>query len=125
MIYAMTEFILEGRPVPYPRSRLSNKTGRPFQPAKYRQWLTDARYQLMDAGAGRNGYGDSKVSALVIVGSDLVRVRLETSETGRPKYVRGDLDNYVKAALDAIQGQGPHSLIDDDRQVVEIRAVFE
>lgn len=64
---------------------------------------------------------EGDVNATVVVSASRLTIDLRPAAgAGRPK-VRGDLDNYVKAALDAAQDAG---WIYDDRQVVQVAAWF-
>ena len=72
-----------------------------------------------------------EVVAEVIVRPGSISIDLTPAVPSRPKGIRGDLDNYVKAALDACQaanlaggGRSANSWILDDRQVVAIEARF-
>lgn len=46
---------------------------------------------------------------------------LTTTPLGRPKGLQGDLDNYVKAVVDALQKAG---VIENNKQVVALSAAF-
>jgi Holliday junction resolvase RusA-like endonuclease len=50
-----------------------------------------------------------------------ITVRLSHSMQKRPRGMRADLDNHVKAVLDVLSPQ----LYDDDRQVTELSARFQ
>lgn len=105
-----------GRPVPYSRVRAGQ--GRLYLPERYR----DYRRLLSDTFAlTLPRLGDEMIEVEVEVGSEGVRVGVDTSEGSRPKYVRGDLDNYQKAVFDALEDA---DRISNDRQVVEARVRF-
>ncbi len=124
------QLFIPGRPVPYPRSSI-NRAGRRFTPEKFRQWQHAAAWLIRGSDVRRDIRGPVRIR--LDVHSDGILVELdELTNLGhegraRPKHVRGDLDNYSKAVLDAIQfkiGGGP-GWIDDDRQVVNLWARFD
>lgn len=106
-----------GRPVPYSRVRAGK--GNLYLPARYR----DYRRTLSDTFAlTLPRLGPEFVEVDVEVSSDLVVVEMDVVEDGaRPKYLRGDLDNYQKAVFDALEDA---ERITNDRQVVRARVRF-
>ena len=62
------------------------------------------------------------VSMTVVIGSDWVEVRIEELvESHRPRYVQGDIDNYVKSISDGLNGVA----YKDDKQVHHLEVWFE
>ena len=115
------------RPVPFARPG-RRQDGRRYTPKKYDQWKRYAaatmRTEITRAVGPRFDAEllSGPVMAVVYVHADRVEVELEPAARVRPKGLRGDLDNYTKAVLDAAQEA---KWIDDDRQVVEILVRFE
>lgn len=93
--------------------------GRRYTPASYAEWKQKAvAHMRLVNRVPRIGIGP--VRAVITVHSDMLAISLEaTEEPTRPKGIRGDLDNYVKAALDAAQDA---AWITDDRQVTQLFA---
>ena len=62
------------------------------------------------------------VSMTVIIGSDWIEVQVEElEESHRPRYVQGDIDNYVKSISDGLNGVA----YKDDKQVHHLEVWFE
>ncbi len=121
----MPRLTLPGRPIAYPRTSISPQ-GRRVTPARYRQWLHAAAWEIRNSATPRDIAGP--VAAEIIVGPDAVTVEISELDDlwKRPKGVRGDIDNYAKAALDASQfpiGGFPGWIL-NDRQVLILRARF-
>lgn len=117
----MTAVVIPGMPIAYPRTTVSNTTGRRMTPTRYRHWLNAAGVWIAAAGVDTI---DGPTAADVVVYADRIELELRpTGEAGRPKGIRGDLDNYAKAVLDACQ-HGPRPWILDDRQIVALTARF-
>ena len=119
---------VEGRPVPF--ARPSGK-GKRYTPREYADWKQLA-VEFMRLVYRVPELGTEAVYADVVVGSAALWARLGPladikgfwAPKGwgvRPTGVRGDLDNYVKATLDAAQDA---RWIADDRQVMVVRACF-
>ena len=87
--------------------RLGN--GIAYKPRAVREWTQDAAYRLRVAGAA------------ILDGPVAVGVLLHPKQTkrGSPHKRRIDLDNAIKAALDACQG----ICFVDDQQVISLSAV--
>ncbi len=87
-------------------TRLAN--GIAYKPKLVRDWTNDAVARLRAAGAK------------LLPGDVAVAVQLHPKATkiGKPYRKRVDLDNAIKAALDACQGL----VFDNDRQVVRLYA---
>ena len=109
---------IPGKPVPFGRP-VGGAVGRYHNPANYAVWKEAAGYKIK---ADKTMSFDGPVSVMVGVWADGVSLMVgETPKDARPEGVRGDLDNYVKAVLDAAQDGG---LISDDRMVHSIVAQF-
>lgn len=73
---------------------------------------------------------DVPVVAEIVVESDAIYVSIAPweGERMRPKHIRGDIDNYTKAVLDAIQRSGRQPFaagpINDDRDVIAVTTRF-
>lgn len=127
----MSRIIVAGRPVPFARPGRT-RDGRRYTPDRYRQWKISAVSHIRLGGGPRGTLDLSRrpepiegpVSALVVVRGGELELELAPAGdlTARPTGIRGDLDNYVKAALDAAQDS---EWIADDRQVVSIVARFD
>lgn len=92
---------VEGRPVPWSRTRGRGK--RRYTPRKYRDFKALLQLQARAAGAPRTGREDVRLA---------VRVGL-ANRSGQ-----GDLDNYCKAVMDALEGV----IWANDRYIVELEA---
>lgn len=92
-------------------------------PPEYREWQKTAAAKL----SALAGFGEirGQVSVEVVVGPRETRVSVWSVEGqgARPKGVTGDLDNYAKAILDALQ-HGDHPVIRNDQQVVALSVRF-
>lgn len=110
------ELWVPGRPVPAARPRVVN--GHAYTPQRYRDWKSGAAFRLR---TGTTARFDGPVSVQVRVGADGVEVAVESVPPSRPKGVRGDVDNYVKAALDALVDSG---VIGDDVSVQSVCGAF-
>lgn len=126
----MKPIVLEipGRPVPYQRTRTGARGGR-FDDPRYRDYKTLVRQITMLERFDPFPDG-TQVSAEIVVSADALTVELVPweGERMRPKHIRGDLDNYVKAAMDSLQRNGRHGFpagpFDDDRNLIAVRARF-
>lgn len=116
----MREFWLPGRPVPASRPRGKSGQGGYYE-EPYRSWLDVAHGEALRQRV--RPVLDSAVRASVRVTPDGIRVQV-TPYPEEPKALRyglrGDLDNYVKGALDALTG----SAYVRDSQVVRLDARF-
>jgi Holliday junction resolvase RusA-like endonuclease len=97
----IASFSVDGRPIPCPRPRVVK--GHAYNPPNYDAWRTECA--LVARGAM---LGDEPVDCDVLL---FLSVRLED---GR----HGDLDNYIKAVNDAIEGV----VFVNDKQVKRIAA---
>ena len=122
----MTDVVWLGKPVPWKRTLGSGN--RRYTHPTYRAWKDDFGWAAKQAHEGEP-WGHP-TSVWIRVTSDGIRARFTPLGTRvkydpmlitvRPKGLRGDLDNYVKAILDSVQG----IVIEDDRLIVAIWAAF-
>ncbi|GEM_PF-3097501 len=118
-----TRLWIPGKPVPYDRAvtATSRSTGRPIRvhSARYRGWRRTAAdvVRIMR----RRDTWDRPVSVWIGVEADRIEVHVGPHTPTRPRALRGDLDNYAKAVLDALQQGG---LIADDRLVETLTVTF-
>lgn len=106
---------LPGRPVPFARTR--GRGAHRYTPERYRLWKQAVGWHLLRAKVKPI---EGPVAVSMIVTPDGVDVDFRPVATTRPKGIRGDLDNYAKAVLDAAQGIAYH----DDRQVTAVSVAF-
>lgn len=110
------ELWVPGRPVPAARPRVAN--GHAYTPQRYRVWKSGAAGQIRSQTDAKF---DGPVAVTVTVGAVGVAVGVEEVTLSRPKGVRGDVDNYVKAVLDAVVDSG---VIGNDRAVQTVYGTF-
>lgn len=114
-----TSLWLPGRPVAWSRTDRNPRTGRRYNRAHYQRWLDSASWEVR-AQVGDPIDGPCAVSVLVMPNG--IGVGITPAESrARPVGLRGDLDNYLKAALDACDTGGAFT---DDRLVEAVRVVF-
>lgn len=96
-------------PAPRPRARAIIAHGKPiatvYNPAEYKHWLEDAQAQLINQVHGEPILGPLIVS---------ITVTTQKPKTSKLPHPKPDIDNYVKAVLDAMTHVG---VWDDDSQV--------
>lgn len=115
---------IPGKPVTYGRTATvvdDRGRRRRILPLGYRQWREKARDAINIGRRGR--HLDGQFLLEVEIAADEVRATFTPAPPVRTRGigVTGDLDNYVKAVLDAAQDSG---LIANDRQAVAITARF-
>ena len=106
-------FTVQGRPVPKGRPRMSRK-GRVYTP----ETTKEAEQLYVDSVSDAPSF-DGPVYITLTFTADCTEVKIQTVE-GWKSPLRGDLDNYIKLALDGIQKAG---IIANDRQVVGVHAI--
>lgn len=114
----MNTLWIPGLGVPFQRTRYNRATNRFYQHPDYAQWKEDAGW-IMKQVKMMNG----AVELDIIVSPDGIRVDYrEVADNHRvvKKGMRGDLDNYGKAVVDAGNG----IMYGDDRQVVILSERF-
>ena len=113
--YGEFEFIVHGRPVPKGRPRMSRK-GRVYTPAATVSAEEEYAYAAGDEAPVYDG--PVKVELSFFKDSTMVKVEPILDEAWKSP-LRGDLDNYIKLALDGLQRAG---IIVNDSQVMHIEA---
>ena len=108
------ELTVEGRPKPKGRPRMTRR-GKVYTPIE----TIRAEELYEDAVDKRWKSFEGPVSVTITFSNESTYVKI-TEEEGWTSPLRGDLDNYIKLALDGIQRSG---LIANDRQVVRIDAI--
>lgn len=105
-------FFIEGKPHPKERARVTARNGKAFAytPSK----TVQAEKKIAEAWDGPKFSGEVAVNIVVDAeGATVIVERMDVDSTSR---LRGDLDNYIKTILDALNGVA----WDDDSQVVKI-----
>lgn len=118
----MIAFRVETPPVPKGRPRVGN--GRAYTPSRTVAFEAAVRAAWVAAGCPRV---EGPLRVTVELDPAGVTVTLEEIDVTRSK-LRGDVDNYVKAVLDAVQDKTRNGVTDpgafaDDRQVHELVVV--
>ena len=118
---------IPGRPIPYPRSGGSGS--RRYTPSRFRDWIELAAKAIAETDGIELGV-EGPVAVSIDVTPRGYDVELTRSTIVRPGGLRrGDIDNYAKAVLDALQWRDDHPLappgwILNDAQVVDESARF-
>ena len=122
----MTDVVWLGKPVPWKRTLGSGN--RRYTHPEYRAWKEDFGWAAKQAHVGAPW--DTATAVWVEVAADGVRARFAPMDVDvkfgsvpsvkRPKGLRSDLDNHIKAILDSVQG----IVIEDDKLIVAIVAAF-
>ncbi len=102
-------FIVEGRPRPKGRPRMS-KRGRVYTPKE----TVEAEKRYIDAVGDNPPVFDGPVYVEMLFGKESTQIHIKSVPDWKTS-LRGDIDNYVKLALDGVQRAG---VIVNDRQVV-------
>jgi len=110
-------FVLEIDPIPAPRPRARAiiTRGRPiatvYNPSEYKKWLADAQEQLIQQlGPDHPITGPVAVNLVVTV---------QKPKTSKLPFPKPDIDNFVKAVLDAMTDA---QVWEDDTQVGQLTA---
>lgn len=113
------------RPIAFARTGLElvdEDTGkrRRLNPARYRNWKDAAALLAIQHRARAGGRPlEGPLGIDIVVGPDGIAYEVfELGATSRPGRLQGDLDNYVKALLDALQGVA----YSDDKAIQRITA---
>ena len=116
---------VDRKPMPFKRTAILN--GRSIQDAAYRNWLTanglTMRAQYHTGGLSR--YPEGPIHARLGISATSYTIDLTPfapDGASRRHGLRGDLDNYAKAILDAA---GQAGLYTDDRQIERLDVWFE
>lgn len=114
---------IPGAPVAKGRPRITTAGGfqRTFTPKKTRDYENLIKSRAFDAMAGRPPIAEAvalEITAFVAIPASLSKVKRAAALSGDLKPVtRPDIDNYVKAALDGLNGV----VFRDDNQVTDLR----
>lgn len=116
--------IIKQKPVAWARAanRAGPTAGR-YTPEPYRSWKALALQVIAFSAHYRELQGE--ISVTIDIYADRTEIRAQTLEPGDPRRagtkLTGDIDNYAKAVLDAMQAAGT---INDDSQVAELLIRF-
>lgn len=110
---------IPGKPVPFQRTGTS-RTGHRFSIPVYREWKEMAGWEIQAQTSDR--LRGAIALELVVSVDGMAVIGREVADDHRPikRGLRGDIDNYGKAFLDAANG----ILFADDRQVVDLSVRF-
>ena len=108
-------FHVRERPVPKGRPRLSRK-GRVYTPAE----TVRAEKAYEESVGGDHPVFEGNVRIELMFKEDCTFVTIIPADEKWSTKLRGDIDNYIKLALDGIQRAG---IIANDRQVVQVDAI--
>lgn len=115
---------IPGKPIAWARAGgRADGRGR-YTPEPYRTWKAGAAVAAQAAAKLRRFPEGSEVAVAIDVFPGRVEVRvsaLEADDRRRPSDLTGDLDNYAKAVLDALQAAGT---IANDHAVADLRVRF-
>lgn len=114
------EAIIGTRPIAWARAG-TDPNGRRFTPKRYQAWKDRAVPQLQASAKLRRFPGEVAVAIDVFPDRTEVRISAIEPEDRRRQTLRGDVDNYAKAVLDALQDAGT---LTDDHQVADLRVRF-
>ena len=116
---------IPGKPVPAARAR-ARRGGPGYYPAEYDAWLQAARIEVHNQ---RPEQITGPVSVLAVVHSDGIQVIVGSAENlrcRRPRNLHGDLDNFGKALIDALQSiRGRGGAYRNDSQIVDLHLFFD
>lgn len=108
----MTDIPLRPRPASRPRFG----QGRTYHDADYERWLDAAAWHMT-----RLPKHSGPVEVSIVVHADRFSFEVTPCERSRPTGVRGDIDNFAKAVLDAAERAG---VFGNDRQVQALTIRF-
>lgn len=114
----MRSWVIRGVPRPASRPRVTRNGT--FYSKTYRDWKKNAleQYPPLD-----EHMFDGPIQVRIHVLSDALYIEVSELLTGqRPKGVRGDVDNYIKSAMDFLQDA---NIIVNDRQVEKVTAILQ
>ncbi len=114
------------RPKAWPRTALTvdpEGKPRPVNPREYKAWKREVASKLQALARFRSFPGEVSVS--IDVKRDRLQVRVAALDEDDPRRpatgLTGDVDNYAKAVLDALQASG---VLPDDVAVAELTVRF-
>lgn len=115
------EASIDGRPITWARTADRGDGAGRYTPEPYRGWKEKASVTFQAEAKLRRFPAGAELAVSIDVFADRLEVRvsaLDESDARRPSGVTGDVDNYAKAVLDALQAAGT---ITDDRYVADLR----
>ena len=118
---------ITGKPKTWPRTQAQvtkpDGTRIRVNPQAYRTWKTETADKLAAMAGYRTFSGE--VAVRIDLGSNDTRVEVVEldgdDQRRKPTGLRGDIDNYAKAVLDALQASG---VVTDDRVVAQLEVRF-
>ena len=100
----------------------SKRGQKAYYPAGYQDWLDDATMILRSVGRGLKVSPGEKVTLRIVLGPDWFEVDIRPlGDVSMRHGLRGDVDNYAKAVMDAVAAAG---LVTNDRQVEHLSVSF-
>lgn len=113
----MINSIIPMRAVSKGRPRLGRRR-RAYTPVKTQQFEETFAQHWKEQNPDHELY-TGPVGMRVLIGSNHIEVLIwELEESARPKYIQGDVDNYLKAISDSLNGVA----YTDDKQVHHLEA---
>lgn len=114
------KILLPGHVVPKARPRFDGK--RAYTSTRYREWLDEAIIRLRNSMKLAGAESTTEPQRLVVhVAREHTLIELTPVHGGRPKGVRGDIDNIVGSVMDALQQAGVYG---NDSQVHQLEVRF-
>lgn len=112
------EIEILGKPIVWARTTTTPE-GKQVTPTRYRAWKRDAAEVLQAGAAYRTFSGEVNVDIELHPDRVTVAVQALDDEDQRRAGtgIQGDVDNYAKAVLDALQYAG---VLNDDRDVAQL-----
>lgn len=104
-------------PMAYHRVRVSGS--QVYNDRDYNRWRTDLGWMIR-AAAGQQKFAEP-VEVSIRVGRRSIAIGVDRGGS-RPKGLRGDIDNYAKAVLDALVES---TVLTDDRLVTSLTVAFD
>lgn len=121
-------FAVEHKPVPKPRMTQSDKWKKRPEVVRFLAYKDALRAAVIDTrrmiGKSDDWLMKGPVEVQMIVGKKFTYVTVvEVPAIDERKRPAGDIDNFAKSVLEALQAE--YSLIKDDKQVVRLVAEFD
>ena len=100
--------------------------GRPRMTKRGRAYTPQATHEYEEALAEfyDGPCFDGLISLQVNIHKDGIHIVIEEVELGRPKGITGDIDNYAKSVLDALQDKEGGMAFLDDKMVQQLDILF-
>jgi Holliday junction resolvase RusA-like endonuclease len=106
-------------PKAYHRIRVTS--GHAYNDRAYEKWRSDVAWMIRGKNEPPALHISEPVAVTVALEPRRLSLRVSPATSLRPKGLRGDIDNYAKAALDAMVESG---LLADDRLVTTLGVSF-